>query len=134
MKRLQLIIMIFLGLWFLNSENDRTGEEADSTQFSGKVLFNDSSEPLIGRVSIIGFKNNFPTDKTIVSKEQTLNSDGSFDIFFEADPNVDRFTITIRDMPDSPERAFESFNCGALDCNLVSPGKVYENLVFEVMQ
>ena len=96
------IKMFFLGLvffLFISCDKEST-TVANPTSFSGKIIFSDTGQPFVGSIKITGKKNKFPVSQIIDSKRQNLDSDGAFNLTFNANNEIGKFIITISEPPD----------------------------------
>ena len=125
--------LVFYCLLFISCDKEST-TVANPTSFSGKVIFSDTGQPFVGSIQFTGLKNRFPVSENIANKRQNLDSEGTFNLTFDANNEIGTFVITISEPPDSElnPSSIASYSCGELDCEIVVPGKVYENLIFEV--
>lgn len=130
------IVLITLWAVLLSCNNDDNEAQALPTSFSGQVIYQDTGNPMEGgTISIAGTEIRFPSDNSVVREEQLLGADGRFEITFEANVDVDRFSLSIFDVPqDPPARTYNGIICkGVPDCGGISPGQDYIDVVIELL-
>ncbi len=134
--RLSVFCLVLTALLFSTSCNDdNAGNTTNPTSLSGRVIVQDTGEPLAGgAINISGSDNRFPVNRILVGETKDLDDEGKFEFEFEGDDRIDEFTITIFDVPNQTGPLFTGFDCGIIDCNSVPPGLDYEDLVLEVIR
>ncbi len=133
MRKINYLICVLIFALFVSCVFDDENEIAMPTEFNGRVVYSNTSEPVDGIIVINGFSNEFPVRESIISKEQFTGEGGTFNIEFEADNRIDRFVIAVFENGASEEPlSFISTNCMDIDCTQIPPGKIYDNFLIEL--
>ncbi|MEM7487352.1 MAG: hypothetical protein AAF348_19255 [Bacteroidota bacterium] len=110
------------------------------TQFSGRILYSDTMEPVPNiEIEIGPQKRRFPVNIFFPAQRFTPENDGdgSFNVSFEGNGDIDlfRINVTITDENGIILNSFNEFNglvCSPEECNDYEPGRSHENLLILV--
>lgn len=131
MKYIYITILIS---FFVSCDYDNANGTMAPTQFKGSIIYSENNEPFQGgSINISGVRNDFPTNQTIIGKDQRIESDGSFNIEFEGNDTIDRFIITVLETLDVGEAStFNEIDCMGMDCDKIDPGQVYNDFIIRL--
>ncbi|MEM6892494.1 MAG: hypothetical protein AAF554_02310 [Bacteroidota bacterium] len=132
MKKI-IYLPIFLLLFACDDDDD--GAPILGTTFTGRVVYDDTREPLNGGIiGITGTRPKFPSEEIIVNEQQVLDENGGFQITFDADERISIFTVLIFENPNTQATTFTRINCvGLPNCNEISPGQDYDDITIELL-
>ncbi|UZR99805.1 hypothetical protein [Chondrinema litorale] len=112
------------------------------TSFEGKVVYADDETPFnTGYINIGSNQYRVGTPDLLDFKRVIISDDGSFNVEFEQDENIDYFDIEIEVITYVDSIGFiysgnylqsSGLDCTPYNCDEIEPGKDYKNLLIKV--